>query len=46
VIIDPFSRRLIGWAIANRMNSELDRDAFEMVLWGRRSESGLAFHSD
>lgn len=46
VILDLFSRRVIGWALANRMNSKLVTNAFEMALWRRRPASGLVFHSD
>ena len=47
VIIDLFSRRVVGWAIADHMRTELVLDALDAALGSRSpSESGLLFHSD
>lgn len=46
VILDLFSRLVVGWALASRMTSKLVEDAFEMALWRRRPQPGLVFHSD
>lgn len=46
VILDLFSRRVVGWALNRRMNSALVMRAFEMALWRRRPAPGLVFHTD
>jgi putative transposase len=33
VVIDCFSRRCVGWAMAEHMRSELVVEALEMALW-------------
>jgi putative transposase len=47
VIIDLFSRRLVGWSMADHMRTELVLTALEAAL-GQRvpSPTGLVFHSD
>ncbi|MEO0539199.1 MAG: IS3 family transposase [Cyanobacteria bacterium P01_A01_bin.123] len=47
VIIDLFSRRVVGWSMADHMRTELVLAALESAL-GQRSPSvvGLLFHSD
>lgn len=46
-VIDVFSRRVIGWAIAAHMRAELVSDALHMALANRRGQvSGVVFHSD
>ncbi len=45
-VIDLASRRVVGWAIADHMRSELVGDALRMALGTRRPEPGLVFHSD
>lgn len=46
VILDLFSRRVVGWAIDRRMTSKLVSGAFRMALWSRRPSAELVFHSD
>ena len=46
VIIDLFSRRVVGWAIADHMRAELAVDALKMALGRRRPPAGLICHSD
>lgn len=46
VILDLFSRRVVGWAIDRRMTSRLVSGAFRMALWSRRPTAELVFHSD
>jgi putative transposase len=43
---DAFSRRIVGWAMAEHMRSELVVDALRMALARRRPEAGLIHHSD
>ena len=46
-VIDVFSRRVIGWAIATHMRAELVCDALRMAVANRRRQvSGVVFHSD
>jgi putative transposase len=47
VIVDLFSRRVIGWSMDNNMRTELISNALESAL-GQRipSTNGLVFHSD
>ncbi len=46
VILDLFSRQIVGWSLNNRMTRKLIMDALRMAIWRRRPESGLVFHSD
>jgi len=46
VVIDCFSRRVVGWAMAEHMRAELVVEALEMAVWRRRPEVGLVHHSD
>ncbi len=46
VVIDLFSRKIIGWSINSRLKAELTCDALKMALWQRKPEKGLIFHSD
>jgi len=46
VIMDLFSRRIVGWAMTERITSELTCEALRMALRQRRPKSGLIHHSD
>ena len=43
---DLFSRRIVGWSMANHMRTELVTDALQMALCHRRPAPGLIWHSD
>jgi putative transposase len=45
-IIDVFSRRVVGWAIADHLRTELPLEALGMALGIRQPERGLVHHSD
>ena len=45
VVIDAFSRRVVGWSMENHLRSELVEDALDMALEKRRPE-GVIHHSD
>jgi len=45
-VIDCFSRRLAGWAIADHMRTELVEDALKAAAVTRGSLAGAIFHSD
>src|SRR5688572_539625 len=46
VVVDCYSRRCVGWAMAEHMRAELVVEALEMALWQRRPDVGLIHHSD
>src|SRR3954451_10697771 len=43
---DLYSRRIVGWSMADHMRTELVCDALQMALAQRRPEPGLIWHSD
>jgi putative transposase len=43
---DVFSRRVVGWSMADHMRTELVTDALHMALAQRRPAPGLIWHSD
>ena len=43
---DAFSRRIVGWAMADHMRAELVVEALEMAVARRRPGPGLVHHSD
>jgi len=45
-VIDCYSRRCVGWAIADHLRAEIVVDALEMALARRRPAEGLVHHSD
>ena len=47
VILDAFSRRVIGWSLARHLQASLALDALEMALKSREViPGGLIHHSD
>ena len=46
VILDVFSRRVVGWSMADHLRAELVVAALEMALWNRRPGEGVIHHSD
>lgn len=47
VVIDLYSRKVVGWSMGRRINSALVCDALKMALWRRRPPKGqLIHHSD
>lgn len=45
-VIDLASRRVVGWALADHMRTELVEDALEVAFFQRSPAEGLIFHSD
>jgi putative transposase len=43
---DLYSRRIVGWSMADHMRTELVTDALQMALAQRRPDPGLIWHSD
>jgi transposase InsO family protein len=46
VVLDLFSRKVVGWAMAPSMPAELVCDALRMAIQQRRPAAGLIVHSD
>lgn len=47
VVIDLYSRKVVGWSMGKRLASQLVCDALQMALWNRRPPKGqLMHHSD
>jgi putative transposase len=45
-VLDAYSRRLVGWAMATHLRTELVLDALQMAIWRRKPQAGLIHHSD
>jgi putative transposase len=45
-VIDLYSRKVIGWSMADNMRSKLVNDALTMAIWKRKPRKGLIWHSD
>ena len=45
-VIDLASRRVVGWALADHMRTDLVADALRMACVQRRPPAGVIFHSD
>jgi putative transposase len=46
VVLDGCSRRIVGWAMADHLRTDLVVQALEMALWDRRPQPGVIHHSD
>jgi transposase InsO family protein len=46
VVIDLYSRKVVGWSMGSRMKTQLVCDALRMAIWQRRPGAGLVVHSD
>jgi transposase InsO family protein len=46
VIVDLFSRQVIGWAMGTRNNTELVQAALTMAIWRRKKVKDIIVHSD
>jgi len=46
VILDLYSRSVVGWALAATLTTELPMTALKMAIGRRRPEAGLLHHSD
>lgn len=45
VVLDAFSRRIVGWSMATTLHTNIVLDALDMALW-RRRPTGVIHHSD
>jgi putative transposase len=46
VVLDAYSRKVVGWALADHMRTELVTAALQMALLSRQPAPGLVCHSD
>ncbi len=46
VVLDAFSRRIVGWAMANHLRTELMLEALNMAVGRRRPTTDVIHHSD
>lgn len=46
VLLDLYSRRVVGWAMGNQQNRQLVIDALTMAIAHRRPRPGLIHHTD
>lgn len=46
VVLDLYSRKIVGWALSERMTKQLVIDALQMAIWSRKPPRGLIIHSD
>lgn len=46
VVLDLFSRQVIGWSMKSQMTSDLAIDALLMAIWRRKPKQEVMVHSD
>lgn len=46
VVMDLFSRQIIGWSMGSRIDSELAMNALVMACWRRKPQKEVIVHSD
>jgi len=46
VVMDLYSRQVVGWAMDEHMRTQLPLDALAMAYWHRKPAQGLLHHSD
>lgn len=46
VVIDLFSRRIVGWSLKERMQAALVNEAFLQAIWKRKPIKGMIYHTD
>jgi transposase InsO family protein len=46
IVLDLFSRHIIGWSMGSRNNKALVIDAITMAVWRRKRPQGVIVHSD
>lgn len=46
VLIDLYSRKVVGWSMSSRNNGALVKDALEMAIEHRKPSPGLIHHTD
>jgi putative transposase len=46
IVLDCFSRRVVGWSMADHLRTELVTAALTMAVWRRQPAPGLIHHSE
>jgi len=46
VIVDLYSRQVVGWAMQSQMTTDLVLQALVSAVWKRKPAAGLIIHSD
>lgn len=46
MVLDIYSRKVVGWAMEERITTDLALKALERAVWRRKPVKGLIFHSD
>ena len=46
IVIDLFSRQIVGYSMADHMKTSLVNDAMTMAIWQRKPPRGLLWHTD
>ena len=46
IIMDLYSRNIVGWSMGDRLTKELVIKSLDMAYARRRPEGGVIFHSD
>lgn len=46
IVIDLFSRKVVGWSIDDHMRTSLCIRALQMAFWCRKPDAGVIHHSD
>jgi len=45
-VIDLYSRKIVGWSMADNMKADLVNNALLMAIWQRKPPKGLVWHTD
>jgi transposase InsO family protein len=46
IVLDLYSRQIVGWSMSERMKAELVNKALLMAIWQRKPAKGLVMHTD
>ena len=46
IVIDLFSRQVVGWSMSDRINTDLVLNAITMAIWRRKPKGNVIVHSD
>ena len=46
IVLDLFSRKVIGWSMSSNMKADLVNNALLMAVWQRKPPKGLIWHTD
>lgn len=46
IVVDLFSRKIIGWSVQDNMRTSLCKDALQIAWWRRKPPNGVMHHSD